>query len=274
MDQYTKTSYRLSEALTKAYSTSFSMSMSLFDRSIRPYIYAIYGLVRVADEIVDTYEGKDKLTRLNTLEKEVFEAIKKQYSINPIIHSFAISARMFAIEDKHISAFFESMRMDLRDITYDQKTYETYIYGSAEVVGLMCLKVFTKDEQLYRKLEKGAKKLGAAYQKVNFLRDIKADALSLKRWYFPFSSFETFDEKAKNRIVLDIEKDFTAARKVVSQLPVSSRSAVQLSIAYYEELLSIIRVTPAEKLKIKRVRVNNIKKTLLLIRTRFIYREA
>lgn len=274
MDLYTKTSYQLSKVLTNAYSTSFSMSMQLFDASIREHIYAIYGAVRIADEIVDTYEGSDQLERLDELEKEINEAIKRGYSANPIVHSFAITAKQYDILDEHIVAFFESMRMDLSKITYDQATYEKYIYGSAEVVGLMCLKVFTNDETLYMRLERGASKLGAAYQKVNFLRDIYADAVTLNRWYFPISSYEQFDEKTKQSIVKDIETDFKAARHAAVQLPLSSRRAVMLSITYYEALLDKLHETSAKELKVKRIRINNAKKLALLAKAKFERHDA
>lgn len=274
MDLYTKTSYSLSKSLTKAYSTSFSLSMTLFSPEIRRHVYAIYGLVRIADEIVDTYIGTDKRTKLNTLEKEVTEAIKKQYSANPIIHSFAITAALFDINTDHIAAFFKSMRMDLEKLTYTQHLYNEYIYGSAEVVGLMCLKVFTADQALYKKLEKGASRLGAAYQKVNFIRDIRADAEGLGRWYFPFGSFETFDEVTKERIIKDIREDFIAARRATLGLPLSSRRAVMLSILYYESLLDKITKTPASTLKTKRIRVSNVEKLKLLLKVRTTHYEA
>lgn len=274
MDLYTKTSYSLSKSLTKAYSTSFSMSMTLFSPEIRRHIYAIYGVVRIADEIVDTYIGPDQRTKLDTLEKEITEAIKKQYSANPIIHSFAITAALFDIDPDHIAAFFKSMSMDLEKITYTQPLYEAYIYGSAEVVGLMCLKVFTADQALYQKLEKGASHLGAGYQKVNFLRDIRADAEGLGRWYFPFGSFETFDETTKQKIIKDIRKDFTAARRATLGLPLSSRRAVTLSILYYESLLDKITKTPAATLKTKRIRINNVEKLQLLLKVRTTRHEA
>jgi len=267
VELYKQVSYKASKLVTNEYSTSFGLSIRLFSVTLRPHIYAIYGLVRIADEIVDSYDGPQQLNLLNDLEKQTMAAIDLGYSANPIVHAFALTARQYAIDATLIAPFFESMRMDVAPTTFDQALYTTYIYGSAEVVGLMCLKVFTNDQKLYAKLEKGAGKLGAAYQKINFLRDIAADAQGLGRWYFPISSFETFDDKAKTIIIRDIEKDLTSATKAIAQLPDSSRRAVALSYDYYNELLKKIRTTPASELQQKRIRVNNLQKTALFIRT-------
>jgi len=267
VELYKQVSYKASKLVTNEYSTSFGLSIRLFSATLRPHIYAVYGLVRIADEIVDSYDGPHRLTLLNSLEKQTMAAIDLGYSTNPIVHAFALTVREYAIDTSLIAPFFESMRMDVTPMTFDQSLYDTYIYGSAEVVGLMCLKVFTNDQKLYTKLKTGAGKLGAAYQKINFLRDIAADAQGLGRWYFPISSFETFDEAAKTTIVRDIEKDLVSAAKAIAQLPDSSRSAVALSYDYYSELLKKIRTTPAPQLQQKRIRVNNLQKTALFIRT-------
>jgi phytoene synthase len=274
MDIYDSTSYTISQLLTRAYSTSFRMSMRLFSPEIRPHIYAIYGMVRIADEIVDTYTGDDRRELLDDLEKEVKAATKRGYSTNPVVHAYALTARAYRIPHSLVTSFFKSMRLDLTNHIYDQSLYETYIYGSAEVVGLMSLKVFTGDETLYSKLERGARHLGAAYQKVNFLRDVKADAEGLRRWYFPFSSYETFDDSARDRIIRDIDKDFKRAKKAAAQLPDSSRRAVELSVTYYEALLDKIRRTPAATLKHRRIRINNGRKIGLLIKARVSRRET
>lgn len=268
MELYTKTAYKLSAQLTSAYSTSFSHSMTLFPAAMRRHIAAIYGLVRIADEIVDTYAGRDQKKLLDELEKETRQALKRGYSPHPIVHAFAQTAREFHIGQDLIRPFFKSMRMDLAPQKYTGKTYAAYIEGSAEVVGLMCLKVFTADSALYKKLEKGARHLGAAYQKVNFLRDIHADAQKLGRWYFPYGSFENFDDALKNRIVRNIERDFQKAQTAAEQLPSSARPAVLLSIAYYQALLAKIRRTPAKRLKQKRIRVSNLHKALIYTRMR------
>jgi phytoene/squalene synthetase len=267
VELYKDASYKASRVITDSYSTSFGKSIRLFSPSLRPHIYAIYGLVRIADEIVDTYTGKDQEMLLNQLEADTYASLKTGYSTNPIIHAFATTAVEYRIGKALIAPFFESMRMDLAPKKFTQSLYETYIYGSAEVVGLMCLKVFTGDDALYELLEPGAKRLGAAYQKVNFLRDIAADAKGLGRWYFPIASFATFDESAKKEIVTDIEADLYAAAQAIAQLPASSRNAVELSFHYYSHLLKQIKQTPASELKTKRIRVNDLKKTALLIKT-------
>jgi len=270
VELYNQASYKASKLITNEYSTSFGLSIRLFEASLRPHIYAIYGLVRIADEVVDTYTGKDRLKVLNDLEKQTMAAIITGYSTNPIIHAFALTAQKYDIDGSLIAPFFESMRMDITPQVFDQKLYDAYIYGSAEVVGLMCLKVFTADIKRYNQLEKGAGKLGAAYQKINFLRDIAADAEGLGRWYFPISSFAAFDDKAKNAIVRDIEKDLAAAKKAIAKLPDSSQKAVSLSYQYYGELLKKIKLTPATQLRQKRIRVNNLQKTVLFARTSLI----
>lgn len=266
MDLYTSTSYKTSKLVTTAYSTSFGLSIKLFEPRLRPHIYAIYGLVRIGDEIVDTYTGKDQGELLDALEQETKRALKSGYSTNPIVHAFAQTAREFKITNTLIAPFFKSMRMDLTAQTYDQKKYETYIYGSAEVVGLMCLKLFVTSDDEYAFFEPAARSLGSAYQKVNFLRDIAADSDELHRWYFPNSSKETFDEKTKQVIITDIEKDFRAAKSAIDTLPESSQKAVALSYQYYIGLLQKIKQTPARELLRKRVRLNDAQKGLFLVK--------
>lgn len=267
MDVYTAASYKASKLITTQYSTSFGLSIRLFQPALRPHIYAIYGFVRIADEIVDTYMGEDTLALLNELEAQAYTALQSGYSSNPIVHAFAVTARHYDITAALIAPFFESMRMDITPQKFTQKIYDTYIYGSAEVVGLMCLKVFTADPRQYDALKNGACHLGAAYQKVNFLRDIAADAEGLGRWYFPVGSFATFDEAAKDAIVDDIEKDFAIARDTITRLPASSRKAVELSYQYYSQLLKQIKLTPAQQLKAQRVRVGDLQKTALFLHT-------
>ncbi|MGV9002197.1 MAG: phytoene/squalene synthase family protein [Candidatus Saccharimonadaceae bacterium] len=266
MDLYTKTSYELSRILTFRYSTSFSSSTKLFAVHIQPHIFAIYGLVRIGDEIVDTYTGKDGRKQLDMLEKETYTAIKTGYSTNPIVHAFAQTAQKYNITKKLIAPFFESMRMDLTPKKYTQNLYEKYIYGSAEVIGLMCLKVFVEgDKKRYEELAPGAKALGAAYQKVNFLRDIASDYIERQRMYFPNTSFQTFDETAKQVIIVDITKDFHEARQALEHLPKSAQKAVKLSYTYYNELQKKLKSTPAETLKQRRIRVSTPKKIYLRI---------
>lgn len=271
MDLYEKTSYELSRHLTERYSTSFSLSSRLFSKNIRPHIYAIYGLVRIADEIVDTYQGKGAATLLEELEKETMRAIQTGYSTNPIVQSFATTAGAFNIDAQLIRPFFASMNMDLRPQHYTQDLYKEYIYGSAEVIGLMCLRVFcNKDDKLYKRLETGARALGAAYQKVNFLRDIKSDAASLNRMYFPDVTFETFSAEQKLLIEADIENDFTAARPALEQLPRGAKSALMASYDYYYALFQKLKHTDIATLKQTRIRISDGLKLVLLARRAFI----
>lgn len=263
MDLYTKTSFELSKQLTQRYSTSFSASSRLFDISIRKYIYAIYGLVRIADEIVDSYSGSDAKQQLNDLEKETYRAIKKQYSPNPIVHAYAMTSQKFAIDQSLLASFFSSMRTDLTAKKFDEKSYATYIYGSAEVIGLMCLSVFTQDASEYSSLAHGAKKLGSAYQKINFLRDLKSDHEELGRIYFPGLNYASFNETDKLAVIKDIRSDLTDASSYIVNLPKNSRRAVRLSYRYYSKLLIKLEQTPAELLKKQRARVTNLNKLYL-----------
>lgn len=256
MDEYTAIAYRHARSLTLHYSSSFGLASRLFDRKLQPHIYAIYGLVRIADEIVDTYRGADAQKLLDDLETETYAAIERQYSVNPIVHAFALTAKTYGIDSVLISPFFNSMRYDLRPQTYDESLYHEYIYGSAEVVGLMCLRVFCEgnDEQ-YTSLEPGARSLGAAYQKVNFLRDIKEDFQTLNRQYFPDLPSGMLDEKGKQAIVIDIEKDFAHAAPYIDRLPLSCREAVRVSYTYYSKLLAKLKAAPVETIKTTRIRI-------------------
>jgi phytoene/squalene synthetase len=261
VDLYTTTSYELSERITLRYSTSFSKSSRLFSAKIRPHIFAIYGLVRIADEIVDTYDGTDKQAQLDALERETYHALKVGYSTNPIVHSFACTATAYGITKELIDPFFKSMHMDLTPQNYNESLYQKYIYGSAEVIGLMCLRVFSENTQTtYAQLESGAKALGAAYQKVNFLRDIASDYKERGRVYFPNVQFESFSDSEKETIITDIQADFSAAKPYIDKLPKNARKAVGLSYAYYHELLKKLAATPVHHLKQQRIRLSNIQK--------------
>lgn len=258
MELYTSTSYKLAEELTKAYSTSFSMSSRLFDAPTSKHIYAIYGLVRVADEIVDTYMGDSTLAMLDQLEAHVLEQLQSKvpFSTNPIVHAFVTTAQRFDIDTNLIQPFFQSMRTDITKSTFSQTEYSEYIYGSAEVIGLMCLRVFTGgNNNTYKSLEFGAKALGSAYQKVNFLRDIKADFDDRGRVYFPTITYESFNDTQKRSIETDIACDFENARKALDQLPANARRAVKTSFEYYWQLFQILKKASAEELKAKRLRV-------------------
>lgn len=263
---YDDVSYELSYRLARRYSTSFSTSMWLFPGHIRRPVAAIYGLVRIADEIVDTYDGPDQAAQLDALEVAVTQAITRGYDTNPIVHAYALVTKQYDIPLDYTRAFFESMREDITPRPFDKAMYERYIYGSAEVVGLMCLKIFVTDPAEFRRLETGARALGSAYQKVNFLRDIKADAETLGRWYFPYGSFESFDDTVKQRIIRDIRRDFATGKKAWRKLPAEARRSVGLSILYYEALLRRLERTPATKLKQRRIRVGGLLKTLLFVR--------
>lgn len=266
MQLYTDVSYELSRVLTRRYSTSFSLSSRLFTSEVRPHIYAIYGLVRIADEIVDTYKGADAGAQLDRLEAETYEATERGYSVNPIVHAFAAVARRFDISREIIAPFFASMRSDLTTQSFDQPTYDAYIYGSAEVIGLMCLRVFIgSDDARYEALKDGARSLGAAYQKINFLRDFRADYEQLGRVYFPGVTFDSFDDTAKNAITSDIERNLQLARASLTHLPRSSRRAVSLSLHYYQKLLDHLARTPAETIRTKRLRLPNTYKLWLYI---------
>lgn len=269
MELYSQTSYELSKILTERYSTSFGISSSLLDRSIKKHVYAIYGFVRIADEIVDTYKGSDAATQLQSLKDELYEALAHNYSSNPIVYAFSQTANQYDINAVLIDPFFASMQTDLTAKTFTQTEYEAYIHGSAEVVGLMCLKIFTNGNQdLYNALLPGATALGSAYQKVNFLRDIRADHEELQRWYFPQGSFETFNDSAKEAIITDIQADLSVARAAITYLPKSARPGVALSYLYYAELLHKLKESTAKQLQLERVRVPTFKKLFLYMRVR------
>jgi phytoene synthase len=268
MDLYTRTAGQMSQVLTNNYSTSFGLATRLFGAEIRPHIYNVYGLVRLADEIVDTYTGSDAGLLLNDLQAETHAAIPRGYSTNTVVHAFAVTAKKFGIDASLIDPFFESMRIDLHPKNYKSDDYERYIYGSAQVVGLMCLKVFCQgDAAQYKKLESGAKALGGAFQKVNFLRDIADDHERLGRYYFPVGSFKDFDEETKMYIVLDIDRDFALAHEAIVRLPVTARPAVMAAYKYYLRLHNKLRETPADVIKKQRIRVSNPHKLAVLAGT-------
>ena len=268
MELYTKLSYKTAKTTTLDYSTSFGQSSKLFSKAIRHHIYAIYGLVRVADEVVDTYDGKDASRVIKDLEAETMRALKTGFSPNPLVHAFATTARRYGIGRDLIRPFFKSMRMDLKPKKYTQNLYCIYIYGSAEVIGLMCLKVFCDDKGQYEHLKDGAEALGSAYQKVNFLRDIKADYEERGRLYFPGINFDKFNDRQKDILIKDIRSDFEKAKPSITQLPKNARTAVAISYAYYSKLLNVLDKTPAEKIKAGRIRVNTMTKLALFTKTR------
>lgn len=263
----------MSRVLTNNYSTSFGLATRLFGATIRTHIYNVYGLVRLADEIVDTYTGRDAAELLNDLQTETHAAISRGYSTNPVVHAFAGTAKKFGIRASLIDPFFESMRIDLEPKSYKTTDYERYIYGSAQVVGLMCLKVFCQgDAAQYKKLESGAKALGGAFQKVNFLRDIADDYKRLGRYYFPVGSFKDFNEETKLHIVADIDRDFALAHTAILQLPSTARPAVMAAYKYYLRLHNKLRAAPADIIKKQRIRVSNPHKLAVLAGTLVVER--
>ena len=256
MHLFHKVSGDCSKITTEAYSTSFASAIKLLHKDLRSHIYNIYGFVRFADEIVDTFHEYDKELLFNDFRNETYKAINKGISLNPILHSFQQTVAHYNIDTKLIDSFFNSMELDLGNFFYDKAGYEEYIYGSAEVVGLMCLYVFCEgDKIMYEKLKSGAQSLGAALQKVNFLRDVKADYQELNRTYFPGCDFGNFTEKEKAAIEKDIQNDFNAAYKAILKLPVKARFGVYVAYKYYMSLFKKIKSVQPQKILEQRVRI-------------------
>ena len=264
-------SYRSSEITTKLYSTSFSFGIKALDKELHKPIYAIYGFVRLADEIVDTFHDFDKETLLLKFKQDTHEAIKDRISLNPILNSFQDVINSYNIDLDLVDTFFYSMEMDLNPTTYDESKYEKYILGSAQVVGLMCLKVFLDgNEILYNELKPHAMSLGSAFQKINFLRDLSSDFHELGRTYFPNVDLNKFSDITKNQIELDIQNDFDASFEGIKLLPKGIRSGVLLAYYYYVDLLNSIRLKSANDVLKSRIRISNWRKLQLLIYCQFI----
>lgn len=256
LDLYEKTTFGCSKLVTELYSTSFTLGIKTLHKKLHGPIFAIYGFVRYADEIVDTFHEFNKAELLQRFKEDTYLAIEEQISLNPIIHSFQNVVRKYNIEHSLIEAFLKSMEMDLHNISYDADTYNEYIYGSAEVVGLMCLRVFCDgDEQLYQHLKSDARSLGAAFQKVNFLRDLKSDFSDRGRVYFPGVDFSNFDSNTKKIIEADIQNDFNNAYRGIMQLPESAKKGVYLAYIYYLNLFGRIKQMPIKRIQNERVRV-------------------
>ncbi len=259
--QYLEACLACSKLITRQYSTSFSLGIRFFAHEFHAPIYAIYGFVRFADEIVDTFHGQDKEKLLEKFKKNTYQAIEKKISLNPVLHAFQHVANSFNIEKGLIDAFFYSMEMDLQKKSFSPEEYKKYIHGSAEVIGLMCLRVFTSnDPVLYDKLSPYAISLGAAYQKINFLRDIRADYHQLGRIYFPGIEWDDFTRENKQKIEEDSLKDFQHGFEGIKKLPRGARLGVYLSYLYFKALLITIKRLPPDILLEKRVRVSNGKK--------------
>ncbi len=265
MKLFHEVSEECSRATTQRYSTSFSSAIKLLNKDLRPHIHNIYGFVRFADEIVDTFHSYDKATLLAEFKKETYLAIERKISLNPILHSFQITVNYFKIDLQFVDAFFTSMELDLSNHKYDAGGYEEYIYGSAEVVGLMCLYVFCEGNAAqYEQLKPYAGSLGAAFQKVNFLRDIKNDFEGLNRMYFPGCDFRNFTEPQKRAIEEDIQKDFDHAYKGIVQLPSKARFGVYVAYKYYLSLFKKIKKLQPHTILEERVRIPNYGKAFIV----------
>ncbi len=263
-----------SKVVTESYSTSFSLATKMLSKSIRQDIYNIYGFVRFADEIVDSFHNYNKEELLNNFEKELKYSLEKKISLNPILNSFQKTVHKYNIDIKLINAFLKSMRWDLNKKQYlDKSEFDEYVYGSADVVGLMCLKVFVEgDNKMYEELRIPAMALGSAFQKVNFLRDLKEDHEGLNRSYFPNLNFENFNEESKLIILKEIQSDFSKAIEGIFNLPNSARFGVYTAYKYYLKLLNKLRRTPPIKIKSTRIRVPNYEKMNVLARSYVRYR--
>ena len=267
---FSKTCAECSKLITNNYSTSFSLGIRVFASELRSPIYSIYGFVRFADEIVDTFHDKDKKTLLEEFKSDTFKALERKVSFNPVLHAFQEVVHAYNIEYKHIEAFLKSMEMDLYDIEYDDETLKEYIYGSAEVIGLMCLKVFCKgDKEKYDALEPYAISLGSAFQKINFLRDMKSDFEERGRVYFPGVDLSNFTQEDKERIEDDIQKEFDHALIGIQRLPRGAKLGVYTAYRYYISLFYKIKEAQASNILTKRIRINNGKKMYLLTSSAF-----
>ncbi len=267
IELFNSVSQECSRLVTLRYSTSFSSAIKLLHRELRVPIFNIYGFVRFADEIVDTFHGHDKNHLLERFRQDTFEAIECGISLNPVLNSFQKTVNEYGINLELIRSFFRSMESDLTIRSYDRQGYKEYIYGSAEVVGLMCLYVFCEGKQeLYNQLNSSASALGAAFQKVNFLRDIKADFNDLSRTYFPGCDFHNFTDAEKFQIERDIEEDFANAYNGILQLPIKARFGVYVAYKYYYSLFRKIKSTQPEHILQRRIRIANYHKAFIVLR--------
>ena len=265
LELYNNTCHECSTLITKRYSTSFSLGIKMFSPKFRKPIYAIYGFVRFADEIVDTFHNFDKKTLLDRFRNETYQAIEERISLNPVLQSFQEVVNDYGIEREVIDAFLDSMEMDLHFQNYEDSLYKKYIYGSAEVVGLMCLRVFCKDQPgQYDELKDAACALGSAFQKVNFLRDMKSDFIERGRVYFPGVDYTKFDDEIKKEIEADILKDFENAYQGIIRLPQGCRFGVYVAYRYYLKLFNKIKNSPATIVTQERIRIPNRSKIYIL----------
>ncbi|MBC7607162.1 MAG: phytoene/squalene synthase family protein [Burkholderiales bacterium] len=271
---FDKISFDCSRNVTKTYSTSFSAAVRMLAPSIRQDIYNIYGFVRFADEIVDSFHDYDKEELFALFENDLAQAKKNKISLNPVLNSFQHTVAKYNIPNELIDAFMKSMKLDLTKTEYKtQQEYNDYIFGSADVVGLMCLKVFVKgDDHKYEELKNAAMKLGSAFQKVNFLRDLKADFEGLSRTYFPDTDLSRLDEASKLKIINEIEADFRAGFEGIINLPLEAKFGVYTAFVYYKKLLSKLSRTPSEEIKNTRIRVPDYQKYGLFAKCYFSYK--
>ena len=262
---FDQVSYQCSKLITRKYSTSFSLGIYFLSPRLHKSIYNIYGFVRLADEIVDSFEGYNKKYLLDKFRKDTIDAIEQEISINPILNSFQEVYHQYNIEWEMVDVFLTSMEMDLSFTEYNKSNYDDYILGSAEVVGLMCLKIFTEsDSEMYDRLKPSAMKLGSAFQKVNFLRDAQADFEGLGRTYFPEVNMEVFTKQDKQKIESEISQDFSDALVGIKLLPLESRKGVYLAYIYYMKLFKKIRRLPANRVLEARIRIPNTQKIGLM----------
>jgi phytoene/squalene synthetase len=268
------TSFICSKVVTKKYSTSFSLAVKMLSPKIREAIYSIYAFVRLADEIVDSFHGHDKNKLINQFETDYYTALEAGISLNPILNSFQQTVKKYNITDDLVQAFLTSMKLDLNKTAYEtEEEYNNYIYGSADVVGLMCLKVFVSgDSEKYESLKAPAMKLGSAFQKVNFLRDLKDDYEILNRSYFPGVNFKMLDFNSKQSIIDEIEQDFAEAYNGIKQLPMEAKFGVYTAYIYYKRLLNKLKVTPSQDILNTRIRVSNPVKISLLAKSFVVYK--
>ncbi len=273
MELFNQVSLKVSQNITSSYSTSFTIGIKTLHKNLHDPIYSIYGFVRVADEIVDSFHGYNKAELLQRFKTDTFLAIKDGISTNPVLHSFQKVVNKYNIDLLLIDAFLKSMEMDLHNKSFNSHAYNEYIYGSAEVVGLMCLKVFCNgDEEAYLSLKEPARKLGSAFQKVNFLRDMKSDFAERGRVYFPGVDFDFFTESTKKSIEAEIEQDFIDALDGIKKLPLEAGFGVYVAYIYYKALLKKIKKVSASSIKDSRVRVPNKEKFALLFTSWFKFR--
>lgn len=263
---FNQVSTKAAKMITQKYSTSFSLGISLLDKELQSHIYNIYGFVRFADEIVDTFHDYDQEKLLKEFRIDTYKALDRGISLNPVLHAFQITVNKYNISRDLIDCFLNSMEMDLHKLDYDYKTFKQYILGSAEVVGLMCLKIFCLgDEKLYEELTPNAMSLGSAFQKINFLRDLKQDYKEMGRSYFPEVDLDNFDHSSKKMIENDIAKDFAHAMEGIKKLPKSSRIGVYTAYVYYYKLFQKIVNTPPERVLKERIRIPDAQKMYLLL---------